>query len=566
MADIKGIYYYKHAGYPGTEDETLNHSLTGAQIDGNFYFLEGNDIKDVAFEENALTVTKVNNEKTTVDLSSLAEITELDFDEKTGTLTIRTATQPEGISVNGFLSLDSDLHIATDNTIKGNGTPAKPLGIADTEKTGQFAPADTYIDLTEYPAAVLSNGVEPGYRVVTKEIVGNFGLLYTLDAAKALDDYLKDTNTGWHVPTREEWAEMLNSVEDPCGIEVSDHYSTESDVLLGKTAGEQLKSKLYWNEETSGESRDCYGFSALPLGSTDEEGTEPAELGTQAIFWTLSEEETKQQYYVRGFMAGTPKVYQSTWDKARYAAVRLVKDTKEDYHQSVVINGMTLPCVQMPDGSIWTATNAAFPMRGSKSLQVWETLTGGTSVKFFINTFDGKEWTKRELADGSSIVIKQKEAIPFVLWMVRGDELFPLNAGNTTASTEELWLAVNTLTDNLANEAAVRLADDEALEDRVAALEEQVSALTEEIAEIRADMADIVRDSVLDILKRTIHGYPKQIDIVYENAYGQVVSDLNEAEEIIVKFAHDAEFVADMNRENTGDTQTIEYEDINNGN
>ncbi len=559
---MKGIYYYKHAGYPGMEDETLNRSLTGAQIDGNFYFLEGNDIKSVALEDNVLEVTKISDEKVSVDLSALAEITEMEFDQKTGTLTVRTATQPEGVSVNGFLSLETGLHLATDETLKGNGTPAKPLGVSDVEKTGQLAPADTYIDLTEYPAATLSDGVEPGYRVVTRELVGNFGLLYTLDAVKALDDYLKDTNTGWHVPTREEWAEMLNSVEDPCGIDVSDHYSTESDVLLGETAGEQLKSREFWNEVTTGESRDLYGFSVLPLGSTDEEGTEPTELGTQAIFWTLSEEETKQQYYVRGFVAGDSRVYQSTWDKARYAAVRLVKDSKEDFHQSEVINGMTVPCVQMPDGSIWTAANVAFPVRGSKSLQIWETLSGGTTTKFFINSFDGKEWTKRELADGSSIVIKLKDSIPFVLWMVRGDELFPLNAGNTTASTEELWLAVNDLREGLATEANVRLADDDALEEKIVDLEAQVSALTEEIAEMRAGMRRIV----ISELKHILRGYPKQIAIVFEDASGQTTTDVNLADEVIVKFAPDAEFVADMNRENTDGTQTTEYGTVDDGN
>ena len=106
----------------------------------------------------------------------------------------------------------------------------------------------------------------------------------------------------------------------------------------------------------------------------------------------------------------------------------------------------------------------------------------------------------------------------------------------------------------LGSETAARIADDQALEDRIIELEGQVSALTEQIQDIRDNMGHLV----LEALKTTLRGYDRQIAIVYQDVYGQP-TDAENADKVVVKFAPNAEFVADMTRENTGDTQTIEY-------
>ena len=63
--NTNGIIYYKldaniH-GYPG--DTTKNCGLRGEEIDGNFNFLHGNDIKSISFDDNGtMFLTKYNGE------------------------------------------------------------------------------------------------------------------------------------------------------------------------------------------------------------------------------------------------------------------------------------------------------------------------------------------------------------------------------------------------------------------------------------------------------------------------------------------------------------------------
>jgi uncharacterized protein (TIGR02145 family) len=78
-----------------------------------------------------------------------------------------------------------------------------------------------------------------------------YGRLYTWDAAK------KACPAGYHLPSREEWAELV-------------------DYAGGKeTAGKKLKSKSGWDNKddgSSGNGTDEYGFSALPSGIRAPDG------------------------------------------------------------------------------------------------------------------------------------------------------------------------------------------------------------------------------------------------------------------------------------------------------
>ena len=59
---VNGVTYFKlKSGFPG--DITKNCGLLGEEIDKNFFFLRGNDIKDIKFDENRnLVITRVNDE------------------------------------------------------------------------------------------------------------------------------------------------------------------------------------------------------------------------------------------------------------------------------------------------------------------------------------------------------------------------------------------------------------------------------------------------------------------------------------------------------------------------
>ena len=85
-----GIIYYKldtlTNGYPN--DITKNTGLLGEEIDGNFNFLRGHDIKSINFEEDGtLNIERYNGENLTTSLKESSKllyeynIKEIHFDE-----------------------------------------------------------------------------------------------------------------------------------------------------------------------------------------------------------------------------------------------------------------------------------------------------------------------------------------------------------------------------------------------------------------------------------------------------------------------------------------------------
>ncbi|MGN7888401.1 FISUMP domain-containing protein [Dyadobacter sp. 22481] len=88
-----------------------------------------------------------------------------------------------------------------------------------------------------------------------------FGLLYTWDAAK------KACPSGWHLPTDNEWAMLVNQ--------------------FGGTdmAGEALKSVKSWNEDGNG--TNSSGFDAVAGGHRKSDGSYLTK-GVLGIFWTSS--------------------------------------------------------------------------------------------------------------------------------------------------------------------------------------------------------------------------------------------------------------------------------------
>ena len=573
MADIKGIRYYKRRAIY-ENDVTLNRSLLGEEIDGNFFFLRGNDIDKVGVDEenHLLTLERVNGEKLTVDISQEIGDTVLSFDPETGVLHV--VTPASEYDVTGFLSLETGLHIASDETLKGEGTIEKPLGISENERTGMLAVADEYIDMTgEY---VLPVDVVKGYRYVSKERIDDFGLLYNYAGVEKIAEYLAEISSEWRVPSREDWASMLDAVEDAdaCRTE-SMHDSEESGVYLGEVAGARLKSTNLWSASTA-PGVDEFGFNVLPLGYIDESGSELDDVVyKRASFWTSTEESLRQEVYMKGFAYNTPKVYQGTWDQRARASLRLVKENDgSNFFTNEIIAGETVPCVQMPNGTIWTSKNIGFRDEAFSGVtsEKWEEIEHETNVGFYINTFDGRQWIKRRMTDGETIVIKLNEDKEYSTWRVIGDELRGLDGVvDLDAETKARINGDTALTEMIENETAARVDDVNtltsaltaasgiinelestiaSLTERISNLETQVNAMSSKLQALNGATADTFLRNVMEVIDDVVLGYPQNISVVKVDSNDHITENLDDAVAFRIKFAPDVIFLADTIYEN----------------
>jgi uncharacterized protein (TIGR02145 family) len=98
-----------------------------------------------------------------------------------------------------------------------------------------------------------------------------YGRLYTWEAV------MFACPAGWHLPSREEWAELVNAVGG------------------WKVAGKHLKSKTGWNVCREIENLDTYGFSALPGGLYYRSYFKFA--GNYGNWWTATEYGAGHAYY-----------------------------------------------------------------------------------------------------------------------------------------------------------------------------------------------------------------------------------------------------------------------------
>ncbi|MDR1811449.1 MAG: fibrobacter succinogenes major paralogous domain-containing protein [Candidatus Fibromonas sp.] len=97
-----------------------------------------------------------------------------------------------------------------------------------------------------------------------------YGRLYDWNTA------LKVCPSGWHLPNRDEWKKLM----DFTGGE--------------ETAGNKLKAKKGWADKGNG--TDSYGFSALPGGNGDSDGSF-GNVGCNGHWWSASEFGNSHAYY-----------------------------------------------------------------------------------------------------------------------------------------------------------------------------------------------------------------------------------------------------------------------------
>jgi len=375
LCDLTGVKYFKlQSDIPG--DYTKNCGLLGNEIDENFYFLRSMDIKTAYTideeDKKILVLERVNcGRDIKVDITDIEEPYQFDF--KDGYITI---TFPDGHEqrMGKFLVEGDNIRVVTDASINGDGCYRNPLSLDMAYRTGTYMPADFFADLT-CPEETINQfeNIGNGHAIVTKENASRFGALYTLRQAMAINSALEKEGRGWRVPSKEDWAKLLNWAElDPspcenCGeLPKNYNHDTDTSATSGCTAGARLKATTLW--ENKEKNTDDFGFSIYPVGICPEDynSAEPTQFGFTGLykvasFWTSSEKDGEG--YVRTFSYGHDDVAQYTESPVRRLSIRLVRDIDDDFdvQESAEILGNYVPVVLTTDGTQqWTQFNIDF--------------------------------------------------------------------------------------------------------------------------------------------------------------------------------------------------------------
>lgn len=453
---MNAITYFKlNSPYEG--DVTKNCALTGSEVDNNFYTLEGRDIKSVELVDGKVTINLMNGDKLSTDniTENCVKELEINFDETNGVLTI----VKDGVTqeIGGFATnVNNAITISVDGTLMGNGLPDKPIGMSPVEKTGQYKPVKSIVDITKGEKLPALNFVYPGDRYLTVENVNEYGYLYNYEGLRKIACRLRETCSEWKIPTKQDWDDMLNAIEPR--DEYKNHGDARTNKFLGGYAGKFLKSKDNWKPDDCSDTNDCncnndttnncyeqcacgrntpchpnycgeygtchfrhkkdnngidkYGFNIVPSGYANE-AMDYLYFKERAYFWTASNHEYRDAY-IKAFAYNKSTVLQDILASDNYLSVRLVKDYNgSNFNENETILGSNYSTVMMPSEEkgrrIWTSVNLALPDCGCGCDCTYAVPNDGQGMdfvkKFFINQWNGKEWIRKELADGDSIVV-----------------------------------------------------------------------------------------------------------------------------------------------------------------
>ena len=456
---INGITYYKLKS-PYNGDVTKNCSVSGIEIDNNFFTLEGRDVKSITVDGTDIVLNLLNGEQLkAVDVLDNF-ITNISFDKENGILkAYRNNGEVEVFD--GFVSIhehNNHKHldaVASNETLTGDGTHEKPLKLAEAYKTGQFKPVDKIVTdkKTEKPFV--------GERVLVSEERSAYGLLYNYSEVIQIACELDNTHSKWRIPSKADWDDMLNAVE-PC-TDNKNHDKSTPDRYFGKWAGKLLKSKYYWkdyegcecdckddgDEEMDGchcgkhrickptycgefdtchfkagkfntQGIDKYGFTVLPSGYTDDGGIMNY-FGERACFWTS----TNMEYtniFTKRFEYNSNKVYQGIVPAKCRMSLRLVKDyTGDNYTENENILGQNYPTVLMPSvkngKAVWTSINIYYTSPSCKGCHCGcngmndnlDPVPNPNDIlikKYYIDEWNGFKWLRNEFKEGDSVVVK----------------------------------------------------------------------------------------------------------------------------------------------------------------
>lgn len=338
--------------------------------------------------------------------------------------------------------------VISDGSLTGDGTIDSPLGISLTEKN---RPAVKLIDKTI--GEELPETFTYGTRYITKEYISEYGYLYNFYAVNKIQERLNAEGKGWRIPTKADWDCLLNSIE-PC--DYRDHDSAMCHQMFGKYAGKKLKSSCGWlgqddceckvtkpiigqycpdddtttTDDTNGEydpidqddstpsevqpecgGTDDFGMRILPTGYGDGGEYDSMYFNKRTVFWTSTHiyNDLGQDIYVKEFDWDKCGVIQEAQCPDALFSIRLVKDyTGNNHFETETIDGDNYSTILFPDcGAVWTSSNFTSdnPLYQPKEANMGQ--NPYKRVAYFINVWNGKEWEKRALSEGETVVIME---------------------------------------------------------------------------------------------------------------------------------------------------------------
>mgnify|MGYP003298438652 CR=1 FL=1 len=569
----KKIIYYK-LDSPYREDYTKNCGLVGSEIDSNFFNLKEMDIVGADWDSVAreIVLTRVDGEELRV--KGLYETFESQFDKfdfsynpTSGTLSV--VTPFETFNIKGFFT-DDKMMMANNDTLVGDGCMSNPLGVASVAQTGTYKPIKAVIDAVEGESTeVTLNKLKPvkGDRFITVENIGKFGRLYEYYGVEKLMKDLQKNASEWRVPSKTDWDVMLTCVEGcVCKAEKTPwHDAVTSNEDLGRVAGQRLRTKDFWKENPiedtpstydaydadytyTTEGTDMYKFSVLPLGYGDAHGNPSKGYSRYSAFWTSTAEDMKNDMYTKRFTYDKNTVFQSTTEPTERLSLRLVKTFDgKNFNESEVINGMTYPCVLVTVPSdikdetiysidnnnktnlyatVWTQINIGFnnpdylPKTRIADTE-WEGKEDFT-VRYFVNDWDGKEWTKHELKEGESVVvINEYQGVSMHEWRLmkkeNGDSILVDTIASIKEELEEtIGKRIDELDEKLNDEIDRAKAAEAELRNDVSALQEEVVRLDGKI-DTETERAEAAEKALDEKIESEIERAKEAEGILQEN-------------------------------------------------
>lgn len=523
---MNGLYFYKLVS-PYKDDATKDCKLTVNEIDHNFLSLKDADIKSASLDSTSNTLILKRNDGETIDadlngildavdakIDGITRDLEVEYDEVEGVINI--SYNDEKVVISGLLTKENtkfddpnDIRkgllsrVYVDGSIVGEGTKLNPIGISPLEKSGNFRPADSLIDVVNGEKIPQEEDREVGERFVTREFIDYYGYLYNFKGAMMINEEVQ--NGGWRIPTKEDWDSVLNAIE-PCD-EYRNHDSLTANVTLGRYAGSLLKSVDEWEESSdkgevveikeeciyepkkiviSPKGVDEFGMTLRPAGYAD--GADVAEYySKRGYFWTQSQI-SETDVYVKRFDFDKSGVVQTVESPCSYFSIRLMKEYDgENYSPVTTINGETFETVLLPTlkknesgetevtYTIWTTKNVDFGEERFKPMLPNNGEGGNGEIAYYINEWNGTDWDKKRLYEGESIsIVNGKDDEGTNLYMMVDGELVNLVDNISSSVYDKIESALTSIEDELEVVSDIANTNSERIE--------ELSGTTEELA------------------------------------------------------------------------------------
>lgn len=431
-----GVTYYKlENGYPG--DVTKGCGLSGSEIDKNFHFLRGYDIKDGELSNGKIVLKRVSGDEIVIDglnefVAGVADDRKVNvtvdesgsyFDKDRFELHIalnyalsgETGTT-EDFVISGFRIEHDKIYVG--EGLYGTGEIDNPLRTNPVHDTGFYKSVKEFIDFSANSAATMpSQNLEEGDRYLTYEKTTKYGLKYNTAALNDIIERLESIGHGWRVPTADDWNGMLNAYED---CDWREHGSSTNSGYYGKEAGLVLKDTSWPDNDPEQK----VGFRIVPT-DVDDNGR------MSTTFWSSTTDRIKE-ITSKTFRENNGRVYQKGKDdqESTYAYVRLVRDFDDGAFKSVeMIDGVPYDCLPFSSVTdngiysqkIWTLQNTYFSKYftngdpdGMNALKAG--LDNGededSNWYYYINEWDGEEWLKKRLDVNDCLVIEKYDGQP----------------------------------------------------------------------------------------------------------------------------------------------------------